>query len=403
MKNKVYDLYTARQLILDRCVPSGKEKILLEKSSGRVLAADVSAVHNIPLFDRSPLDGFAFRSGDTVSAKEGKITLTVTGEVAAGSCCRRSVKAGEAVKILTGAPIPAGADAVEKFEETEYGGGYVTLRRSYSSGENIVREGEDVRAGDLIAEQGTRIDPELHGQLAAQGMEKVEVYKMPLVGLISQGNELLDPGEKLQEGKIYNTSHYMLGTALKREGIPSIYLGNVEDDEKQIADVLKTAVSMYDAVIMTGGASVGTYDFTKSALERAGAVILVDQIEMKPGSCCCLAILEGVPVFGLSGNPKAAMTTFHLVALPAIRKLAGRKDCLPEKITVELDSDFAKRSPKMRILKGKLLLTDGIVRMYLNGQEDERTGAMRDADVFAVVRAGSGPLKKGSLLEAYIV
>lgn len=405
MKNLVFDLYTAQQMILDRCQPLDTEKISLDKASGRILATDVKAKYNVPLFDKSPLDGYAFRAEDTeMSEEEESVTLPVTGEIPAGSCAGKPLKKGCAVKILTGAPIPEGADAVAKFEETTAEPGYVMLHRTYHSGDNIVRKGEDVKEDERIADCGEIIDAAVHGMLASQGIDEVEVYKTPLIGIISQGNELLNPGEPLQGGKIYNSNRYMLGTALKLRHFSSIYLGDVQDDEMKIAEVLKNAVSMYDVVIMTGGVSVGTYDYTKSALERAGAEVLVDKIKMKPGSSCCLAILDGVPVFGLSGNPAAAMTTFHLVAMPVIQKMAGNKDFLPDKITVELDSDFSKKSPNMRILKGKLDLTDGTVRMKLNeNQANGSVSAMSGAEVFAIVPAGSGPLKKGSLLDAYLL
>ena len=404
MKTKVFDLYTARQKVLDSCVLLDTEKLSIEKASEKILAVDVYAKYNVPLFDKSPLDGYAFRAEDTKEADTKDVTLTVMEEIPAGGYSNKTLKAGCAVKILTGAPIPKGANAVAKYEETSYESGYVTLHRSYQPGENIIYEGEDVKKDDVITLCGTRIDSAVHGMLASQGIHEVEVYKTPLVGIISQGNEILEPGEPLSAGKIYNSNRYMIGTALKQEDFPSIYLGTVEDDEQKIAEILKLAVSMYEAVIMTGGVSVGTYDYTKSALERAGAEILVDKITMKPGSSCCLAILDGVPVFGLSGNPAAAMTTFYLVAMPALKKLSGLREYLPEKITVELDSDYGKKSPNMRILKGKLMLGDGVARMRLNEQQaNGSVSAMRGADVFAIVPAGSGPLKKGTLLEAYVL
>lgn len=405
MKKLVFDLPQARERMLERCSCMDTEQIALEKAAGRILASDVRASYNVPLFDKSPLDGYAFRAADTLELSEdGQVRLTVTGEIAAGAYSAKTLKPGCAVKILTGAPIPNGADAVAKFEDTIEEQGYVTLSQTYRTGQNIVRAGEDVTSGSVIALRGSKVDAAVHGMLASQGIQTVEVYKTPLIGIISQGNELLNPGELLSAGKIYNSNRYMLSTALKEEEFSSIYLGSVRDDAKKIAEYLEMAVCMYDVVLMTGGVSVGTYDFTKAALEMAGAEILVDKITMKPGSSCCLAILQGVPVFGLSGNPSAAMTTFHLVAMPAIRRIAGLAAYMPEKIQVELAVDFNKSSPNMRILKGKLDLSGKSVRMQLNEQQaNGSVSAMKGADVFAVVPAGSGPIAAGSYLDAYLI
>ncbi|MCD7865655.1 MAG: molybdopterin molybdotransferase MoeA, partial [Clostridiales bacterium] len=335
MKNYIFDLDEALALILEHCKCLDTEMVPVDKVSGRVLAADVKARYDVPLFDKSPLDGYAFYASDTQSVSRDKpVRLAVAEEIPAGSVSHKTLKHGYAVKILTGAPIPEGADAIVKYEDTIASDGYVTIFETFRAGDNVVHKGEDVQFGEVIAPKGTVVDEAIHGMIASQGIAAVEVYRIPLIGIISQGNELLDPGETLQSGKIYNSNRYMLHSALKREGLPSIYLGIVPDQMERIAEFLQTAVSMYDAVIMTGGVSVGTYDYTKDALKRAGAEILVDKIRIKPGSSCCLAILKGVPVFGLSGNPSAAMTTFHLVAVPALRKISGRTDYMLQKIRV---------------------------------------------------------------------
>ncbi len=405
MKNYVFDLDDALALMLERCRCLDTEVIPVDKASGRVLAVDVKARYDVPLFDKSPLDGYAFHAADTQSvSKEKPVRLAVAEEIPAGSISHKTLKHGFAVKILTGAPLPEGADAIVKFEDTIASDGYVTIFQSFRAGDNVVRKGEDVRYGEVIAPKGTVVDEAIHGMIASQGISAVEVYRVPLVGIISQGNELLDPGDPLQSGKIYNSNRYMLHSALKRENIPSIYLGIVPDQMERISEFLQTAVSMYDAVIMTGGVSVGTYDYTKDALERAGAEILVDKIRIKPGSSCCLAILKGVPVFGLSGNPSAAMTTFHLVAVPALRKISGRSDYMLQKIRVCLAETFKKKSPVLRVLKGGLSLEDGKVLFHLNQhQENGSVSAMKGAEIFAVIPAESGAIKAGTMLDAYII
>ncbi len=405
MKKLGYDFQAARERMLGKIREMGTETISLEKAYGRILATDIQAKYDVPLFDRSPLDGYAFRSADSKDAsRKHPVTLPVVEEIPAGGYSEKTLRPGMAVKILTGAPIPDGADAVAKYEDTEYSETEVTLFAPYEAHENVIFAGEDIRKEDILAVAGTKIDAAVHGMLASQGIVKVEVYKTPLIGVISQGNELLSGNEELRPGKIYNTNRYLLSGALKKEDFSSIYLGTVRDNEVEISNMLADAVSMYDVVIMTGGVSVGTYDFTEAAMRRAGVEILVDRIFMKPGSACCMGMLQGVPIFGLSGNPSAAMTTFHLVVQPIVRRIAGLKDYLPKKILVRLGSDYRKESKNTRILKGSLDLESGTAVLKLNEKQGNgMVSSMHRAEVFAVVPAGSGELKEGCQLEAYLI
>ena len=405
MKSLGYDFQRAREVILEKCMTMETETVPLEKAAGRVLAGNLTARYNVPLFDKSPLDGYAFAASDTKEAsKENPVELTIVEEIPAGSSSTKKLKPGTAVKILTGAPIPAGANAVAKYEETEYSTDHVKLFRSYDAGENIILKGEDICENQVIATRGEQVGSALHGMMASQGITEAKVYKNPLIGIIPQGNELVNPGEALGAGKIYNTNRYMIGTALKQEDIGSIFLGTSQDNEGEIARMLTEAVSMYDVVIMTGGVSVGTYDYTEEAMKRAGAEILVDRIFMKPGSACCLGILNGVPVFGLSGNPAAAITTFYLVALPVIRKIAGKKHYLPKQIKVRLAEDYKKESKNTRILKGQLDLSEGTAVMRLNQKQGNgMVTAMYETDIFAVVPAGTKKLEAGCVLDAYMI
>ncbi len=403
MKEKTYELESALERMLAACSCLETKKIMIYNLAGRVLATDVTAQYDIPLFDRSPLDGYAFRAAETADAsREHPVRFFISEEIPAGSHSEETLQPGNAVKILTGAPIPDGADAVIRFEDTEVKDGYVTVFQSFSSGDNIVKKGEDVRQGDVIAKKGTVIDAAIHGMFASQGISSAEVYETPLIGILSQGNELLEIGEELSAGKIYNSNRYMLHTALKKAGFSSIYLGIVSDQPSQIEESLDRASDMYDAILMTGGVSVGTYDYTERALEQAGAEILVDRVRMKPGSSCCLAILNGSLVFGLSGNPTAAMTTFHLIVLPVLRKIAGRTDYMPQRLQVKLAEPFPKKSPTLRILKGRLDMETGELLFYVNEhQQNGAVSAMKGTDVFAMVPAGSGPVEAGTILEAY--
>ncbi len=405
MKNRVFELNDALELVLERCRCLDTEVIPLDRAAGRVLASDLKARYDVPLFDKSPLDGYAFHASESRSAsREKPLRLAVAEEIPAGTYPHKKLKKGYAAKILTGAPIPDGADAIIRFEDTEVSDGYVSLFQSLRSGDNIVHKGEDVAFDEIIASRGTVIDAAVHGMIASQGFVSVEVYKIPLVGIISQGNELLDPGETLSPGKIYNSNRYMLTSALNHEGFASIFLGSVQDNMDEISDILLRAVSMYDVVIMTGGVSVGTYDFTEAALESVGADILVDKVKMKPGSSCCIAFLKGIPVFGLSGNPSAAMTTYHLITVPALRKISGQADYKLQKIKVRLAETYKKKSPNLRILKGRLSLENATAVFHLNQhQENGSVSAMKNTEVFAMIPAGSGSVHAGTVLDAFVI
>lgn len=403
MKGKAMDYKTAREIFMNVCETLDEEEISLEKAAGRVLSRDIYALLDVPPFARSPFDGYALRAEDTIGlSKEQPKTFTIITEVAAGGHFEGTLGKDEAVKILTGAPVPDGATAVIKYEDTEFTDTHVTIFQQCDEQENVIPSGEDVKKDALIAKKGERISPAIQGMIAAQGLAHVYVYKAPMIGLISLGDELLEVGQPIAPGKIYNTNRYLLNASLKKECFNALYLGNIEDNEKAIIDFLKEAVCIYDILITTGGASVGDYDFAKRALVGAGGELCIERVAMKPGSSCGFGLLNDTPVICLSGNPAAAMTTFYMVAMPGIRKVAGLEKCLPDEIQVELANDFNKKSPNTRILKGTLDLTDGTVKMQISeAQGNGMVSSMKDVDVFAVIPAGSGPVKKGTKLSAY--
>ena len=403
--NNAIPIEEARRLLLEKVRPAGTETIPLEACPGRVLARSVTARQMVPPFDRSPFDGYAFRSADSGEAgRETPVTLRVLEEVAAGDLPRFPVTPGTAVRIMTGAPIPPGADAVEMYEKTKFAGDAVTLFSAYSPGENIVRAGEDVRLGDVLAEAGSPIDAWTLGTLAGQGLSALEVYRRPRVGLISTGSELLEPGQAPAAGKIYNSNRYTFAALLEEAGCTPVYLGSAGDSTEAIAALIRTGAETCDGIMLTGGVSVGDFDLTPKAMEACGAEVFFRKVDMKPGKSCCYGRVGEKPVCGLSGNPAAAVTNFYALALPALRRLRGCRDGLPREVTVRLLSGFPKRSPNTRLLRGRLVLTDGEVRMEL--PQNQGNGVLSSAmgcDVMAVVPGGSGPLEAGTKLKGFLV
>lgn len=396
----------ARDLLLEAVGTVETEEVPLSLCGGRILARPLTAAENVPPFDRSPYDGYAFRAEDVKNAgRETPVTLRILEEVAAGAVPTKTVTPGTAVKILTGAPIPPGADAVIKYEETEYTAETVTVFAPFKSGQNIVRMGEDVTVGQILADAGQCIDPGLAGTLAAQGVYTPIVFKKPRVGVLSTGNEVVDEtAEPLPAGKIRNTNRYMLEAALAAAGCEPVFLGIAGDTAEAVRDGMAGGLDRCDAIVLTGGVSVGDYDMTPAAMELLGAEMLVPGIDLKPGGACAYGMKDGVLLCGLSGNPASAMTNFYAVALPALRKLAGRGEPRLREITVTLAGDFRKKSPKPRLLRGRLELSDGRVRFVQTGDQGNAVvSSLMGCEALAAVPAGSGPLPAGTELKGFLI
>lgn len=399
------DYETARDLLIEQVTPVSAEILPLPDCAGRVLAAELRAEENVPAFDRSPYDGYALRSVDSLlAAKENPVTLRILEEVPAGAVPTVSVSEGEAVKVLTGAPIPEGADAVIPFEKTEFTDETVTIFTPLKSGENVVKIGEDVQKGAVLASKGEIIDTGLSGALAAQGVAMPEVYRIPKIGIISTGNEIVEADEKPAPGKIRNSNRYSLSAALNSAGCEGVYLGIAGDSAERIAELITEGLAECDAVMLTGGVSVGDYDLTPEAMELAGVQILIRGVALKPGMACAYGIKDGKLVCGLSGNPASSLTNFYAVALPALKKLTGLREYMPKEIKVTLKTDFKKKSPAVRLLRGKIDLSDGTAKLdFPKDQGNVVLSSMIGCNVLAIVPAGSGPQSAGTVLRGFLI
>ncbi len=390
-------------LLLSAAVPMDKEEVRLLDASGRVLACDVAAMEDIPPFDRSPLDGYAVRAADIAAAGEDSpVTLKIIGEVPAGYVAERGPQEGEAVKILTGAPIPEGADVVVRYEDTSFTEEEVILYQAMASGSNIVRAGEDVRAGQIVMTRGDILNAARIGVLAGLGYERVTVYKRPVVKILSTGDELVPVTENLRPGKIRNSSAYMLRAFLQSWGMEAQICGIVKDDQKAIQEAIEACAEGADCVITTGGASASDRDLVLPALEAAGAQILFWKVRMKPGMATIAAQKKGTLVLGLSGNPSAAVAALLALCLPAFRKMCGRKDHQLPMIRAIMPEGFEKKSPGGRVLPGRLEIR-GTTPCFIT-QKRQANGMISpwsDCDLIGIIPRGSGPLEKGCVIEAY--
>ncbi len=395
----------ARDLLLTGLTAVLSEVLPLSSAHGRILAEDIRALTDMPPFARSPYDGYAFRAVDSLgAARQTPVTLEIVEEIPAGSMPTRRIGPGQAAKILTGAPIPEGADAVVMYELTEFTPLAVTLFSPADPGLSIVPAGEDFQAGALIAGRGERIDPALAGSLAAQGIAQVPVFKKPLAGIISTGSELVEADQPISGGSIRNSNRYALESALGQAGAEPVYLGRARDEVEEIAALIDRGLATCDVIFTSGGVSVGDYDLTPAAMEKVGAEILVRGLRLKPGGACAYARKNGKLIFGLSGNPASAMTNFFAVALPALRRLGGLASVALKPTRVILTDSFNKKSPNTRLIIGRLDLSDGQVRMRASMvQGNAILKSLIGCDVVAVVPAGSPPLPAGTVLEAFLL
>ena len=332
------------------------------------------------------------------------MALRILEEIPAGSVPTKEITAGTAAKVFTGAPIPQGADVVVMYEKTVFTDHSVMLFAPLKAGDNIVRTGEDICKGSILAKRGTVIDAGLAGTLSAQGVAQPFVFKKPRVALISTGSELVEADAVPKAGKIRNSNRYMLEAQLKQLGCEPIYLGIAGDSVADISALLSKGLTDCDAIITTGGVSVGDYDLTPAAMEASGVEVLFRGVDMKPGMACAYGVKGGKLICGLSGNPASALTNFYTVALPALKKLTGQSVYMPQEIQVTLSNGFSKRSPKTRFLRGKLELNNGTVCMSLpKDQGNVVLSSTIGCNVMAVVPAGSGPLEAGTVLKGFLL
>ena len=395
----------ARDLLLDTARPAETETCPLDACAGRVLGFELRAAEDVPPFDRSAYDGYAFRSADLAEAsKERPVTLRITETVAAGSLPARTVTTGTAARVMTGAPIPPGADCVINFERAEFTEEMVTVFRPLFPGDNIVRRGEDVAAGTLLAARGTVIDAGLAGTLAAQGISRVPVYRKLRIGLISTGSEVVEADRPQSPGKIRNANRASFTALLRREGCETEYLGLAGDEAEEIADRIREGLRTCDAVLLTGGVSVGQWDVTPEAMRQAGAEILARGVDMKPGMACAYGLAGNKPVWGLSGNPASALTNFAACVLPALRKMQGRAEFLPREISARMMEGFPKKSPAVRFLRGRLELAGEEIGVRVpRDQGNAVLSSVIGCDAFVIVPAGSGPVEAGTRLKGFVL
>ncbi len=315
----------------------GTERVSLNDALGRVLAEDVYAPYNIPPLDNSAMDGYAVKYADIAGATpDAPASLEVTGDLPAGYTADHPVFPGKALRIMTGAPVPEGADTVIRQEDTRVEGSTVHILVEVPQGTNIRKAGEDVRQGSLLFETGTRLRPAHMGILASIQRAVLSVYQRPRVAILSTGDELVDIDQELSPGKIVNSNTYSLAALVRDSGGTPITLGVARDTKEALKERLLEGLHT-DIILSSGGVSVGDYDFVKDVLQDLGLEMKFWKVSMRPGQPLAFGIIGGKPTFGLPGNPVSVMVSFEQFVRPAMRKMAGHRDLYRATITAQAE------------------------------------------------------------------
>jgi molybdenum cofactor synthesis domain-containing protein len=330
MFRKLASVEEAKQALAKNFTPTpvGKERVSLPQALRRVLATDVKSPLDIPPFNRSTVDGYAVKSTDTFGADENTpVKLKLIGRIDVGETPRLTVKEGAAALIVTGAPIPNGADSVVMFEYTSQKGDTVLIHSSVTKDENIMKAGSDIHRSETILKKGTVLSSHEIGILAAVGMEKVDVFKQPKVAIFSTGAEVIEPGKPLPAGKIYDINAHTLSAAVEESGGQPINMSIAQDEIEQMKQALTKALETADLAMTSGGVSAGPTDILPKVLDTLGKPgVIVYGIAIRPGKPVTIAVINGKPVFSLPGHPASALLIFHLFVHPVIAKMTGRPE-----------------------------------------------------------------------------
>lgn len=373
---------------------------------GCILTEAVTADHDLPMFDNSSMDGYAVRLDDVASASESSpVQLPVIGDIAAGAPPTYTVQSGMSVRIMTGALVPPGAEAVVPLEWTDGGIAAVSVRRAPTAGAHIRRRGEDVEAGQVILDAGTRLGPGQLGLLAAVGRDRVVVRPRPRVVIISTGSELVEPGTPTQPGQIHESNSYILTAAAREAGAVAFRVGIVPDDDRSLMNAIEDQLIRADLVLTSGGVSVGAYDVVKEVLSRLGTVTF-DTVAMQPGKPQGFGTIgpDSTPIITLPGNPVSSYVSFEVFVRPVIRRMLGLEPLHRPIVRAVCTEPLASPAGKRQYARGWLGVADGryVVRP-VGGPGSHLVGDLAHSNCLIVVREDVTEVPEGGAVEVMVL
>lgn len=399
----------ARRIIIESVEPLGAERHPLAQCLHRVTAEDIQSHVDIPPFDNSSMDGFALKAADSHRADSANpVTLEVVAEIAAGSISDKPLRQGTAIRVMTGAPIPAGADAVVEQEVTAPRNGSVQILSSVAEGRNIRKKGQDVKAGQIVVGKGTFLRASHLGTLASVGIDAPLVFKRPRIAFFTSGNELVNADADLEPGKIRNSNEYSLMGLIREAHCEAVALGNAADDEGVLKQSIREGLR-YDALITSGGVSVGKYDLVLNVLENVGVVSKFWKVNVKPGGPFAFGVFKRndsvIPVFSLPGNPVSTVVTFLQFVIPGLQRLMGMAQTTNRvQLRALLEHEIHKKDRKRHFSRGVLRNEGGHFFVSTTGSQSSGVlTSMTRANCLIVIPEEVENLKAGEEVEVELL
>lgn len=378
------------------------QQLPLAELPGRILAEDYTAPFDQPPFPRSPLDGYAVRGADTSGAShDAPVSLRVIGKVYAGQVFQGTLNAGEAVRIMTGAPIPNGADAVIRQEDTDYGMETVSLYATVKSYQNYCYAGEDFKRGEILLRKGTVLSAYDIAVLASLGYDSACVFCRPAVGVISTGDELIQPGEPLSAGKIYDSNRILVTSRLHTLGMPPVCSLHCGDTAEAVAELIRSCAPQCDLIVTTGGVSVGEKDIMHGVLKCLGVEPLFWRVALKPGTPTLAAVYQDTLLICLSGNPYGAAANFELLVRPVLAVLAGNPNLRMRIETATLTNTFPKQGKVRRFLRG--FYQHGTVQVVAGNHSSGALSALRQCNCLIEIPPEQCGAEKGAQVQVHLL
>jgi molybdopterin molybdotransferase len=392
----------ALRAVLDAAAPLPPETCAAVEALGRVLAEPVASGRTLPAFDVSAMDGYAVRAADLASAPA---VLPVAFEMAAGMAPERPLAPGAAARIFTGAPLPPGADTVVRQEDAAREGDRVRFAAAAPAGDNVRRAGEDVRAGEVVLDPGTRLGPGPLGLLASLGRSHVAVHQRPRVAILSGGDELVEPDGDPSGGRIVSSNSYSIAAQCREVGAEPVYLGIARDRPEELERYLRAGLSAH-VLVSSAGVSVGDRDYVRPVLEKLGCELVFWGVRIKPGFPLVFGRFRehGPLVFGLPGNPVSAMVTFEEFVRPVLRKLAGHRALFRPRVDAVLGERLRKAPGRMHLVRVRLERRDGRVVATTTGNQS--SGVLRSmalAQGLLVFPAEASELPEGAVVPVQVL